>query len=289
MALHKAGSFKYEKPGLEEFMTEHPSTGQRGLWVYGYGSLVDDPGFEAEERHLAVLPGYARGFVVYDTYHRGTRDKPGLTLGIDCKEDGRVPGAAYFVCEKDAKGVYDYLYERENPGGRHYYDMERLPVELQNGQTVQTLTFRADQEGPYYVGNQINLQEKANIVARAYGQPDPEEPGKSNLDYLVKTTMRLREECRPAPELERLMVRAVKARVKMINSEDMGERMLAWRLAKMERGSSVEKYFENQLGLEVVRGAFPPDHPFPNEPDGLSAQRRPEPPPLPASCPRRTP
>ncbi len=35
------------------------------VWVFGYGSLLWDPGFEYEERRPALLYGYHRSFCVY--------------------------------------------------------------------------------------------------------------------------------------------------------------------------------------------------------------------------------
>lgn len=260
------GAHVYNKPDFENFLQIHPVTGERGLWVYGYGSLVDDPGFEADERHLAVLPGYARGMVLADPHYRGTALKPGLTMGIDVKPGGGVPGAAYFTTGEAARAVFDYVYERENPRGMHYYDTVLLNVDLANGARVRAMSFVADPDSPLYVGNSLDVQEKARIIARRFGTPDPEGPSRTNMCYLVKTTMRLREEGRPAANLEELMIEAVKVRLRMMHSENEADRLLAWRLSHMERNTAVERYFKHQLGVDAVRAAMPPDQAFPAEP-----------------------
>ena len=54
------------------------------MWVFGYGSLLWNPGFEAQERVIATLPGYHRSFCMRSIHHRGTEDEPGLVLGARC-------------------------------------------------------------------------------------------------------------------------------------------------------------------------------------------------------------
>ena len=53
------------------------------LWVFGYGSLMWNPGFAYDERAIATLPGYARSFCMRSIHHRGTEADPGLVLALD--------------------------------------------------------------------------------------------------------------------------------------------------------------------------------------------------------------
>ena len=46
------------------------------MWVFGYGSLVWNPGFEPVEKVIATLPGYARSFCMRSIHHRGTEEAP---------------------------------------------------------------------------------------------------------------------------------------------------------------------------------------------------------------------
>jgi cation transport protein ChaC len=51
-------------------------------WIFGYGSLMWNPGFPFRERRKAHLTGYRRAFCRYSFRHRGTPDRPGLVIGL---------------------------------------------------------------------------------------------------------------------------------------------------------------------------------------------------------------
>jgi glutathione-specific gamma-glutamylcyclotransferase len=54
------------------------------LWVFGYGSLMWDPGVRFEEVRRAHVPGHTRRFILKDIYGgRGTVDAPGLMVALD--------------------------------------------------------------------------------------------------------------------------------------------------------------------------------------------------------------
>jgi len=56
------------------------------MWVFGYGSLLWNPGFEPIEQMRADLPGYRRSFCMLSIHHRGTPEDPGLVLALDKAE-----------------------------------------------------------------------------------------------------------------------------------------------------------------------------------------------------------
>ena len=51
-------------------------------WVFGYGSLMWNPGFATPETQPARLHGWHRAFCIYSEHYRGTPQKPGLILGL---------------------------------------------------------------------------------------------------------------------------------------------------------------------------------------------------------------
>ncbi|KAL1467656.1 hypothetical protein MTO96_025971 [Rhipicephalus appendiculatus] len=46
-----------------------------GIWVFGYGSLVWNPGFEFERSQIGYIRGYDRRFWQGNDKHRGTPEK----------------------------------------------------------------------------------------------------------------------------------------------------------------------------------------------------------------------
>jgi len=85
------------------------------FWIFAYGSLMWNPGFAFLESHPALIRGYHRAFCVESTHYRGTKEKPGLVLGLD--RGGACRGRAYKVCRTEGKTVTDYLHEREMLSG----------------------------------------------------------------------------------------------------------------------------------------------------------------------------
>ena len=53
------------------------------LWVFGYGSLLWNPGIDVCEEVVASLPGWHRSFCMSSIHHRGTEEHPGLVLALD--------------------------------------------------------------------------------------------------------------------------------------------------------------------------------------------------------------
>jgi cation transport protein ChaC len=102
-----------------------PPSGE-DFWIFAYGSLMWNPGFAFLESHPALVRGYHRAFCVESTHYRGTRERPGLVLGLD--RGGACRGRAYKVCRTQGKTVADYLHEREMLSG--IYEPRWLKVAL---------------------------------------------------------------------------------------------------------------------------------------------------------------
>ena len=148
------------------------------LWVFGYGSLIWDPGFEAAERQLAVLPGFARSFCMRSIHHRGTPEAPGLVLALDRQPEATCAGLAFRVADHEAAAVTGYLQARELISSA--YLEERHPVRFPDGAEVTATTFVIDRAHVQYCGG-LPLAEQAAIIARARGGRGP------NVEYLLNT------------------------------------------------------------------------------------------------------
>ena len=82
------------------------------IWVFGYGSLLWNPGFDPAEAVTATLSGYHRSFCMLSIHHRGTAEKPGLVLALD-EADATCTGVAFRVAPADQVRVLAELRERE--------------------------------------------------------------------------------------------------------------------------------------------------------------------------------
>lgn len=161
------------------------------LWVFGYGSLMWNPGFDAVERRHARLYGLHRALCIHSWVHRGTRQNPGLVLGLD--RGGSCRGVALRANNGAREAVIDYLRERELVTDVY---LERWrPVWLDDGRQVDALVYIVDREHVQYAGR-MDDDHIGAIVSRAQGRSG------HNLDYVVSTVAHLREEGIHDPHLE---------------------------------------------------------------------------------------
>lgn len=155
-----------------------------GFWVFGYGSLLWQPGFEFSSRHIARLEGFARSFCMWSIHHRGTVAKPGLVLALDRVAGANCDGLAFFVEPENAIQTIKYLRERELISSA--YVEETHPVQLQGQGMVQAVCYVIDAEHEQYCGG-LPLERQANTIATAVGGRGP------NTEYLYNTAVHLRE------------------------------------------------------------------------------------------------
>ena len=179
-------------------MSEGPETLPHPLWVFGYGSLIWNPGFPVAERRLATMHGFQRSFCMSSIHHRGTDADPGLVLALDPARDATCTGVAFRVPDDKADHTVDYLRERELISSAY---IERvLPVTFEDGARVRALSYVVDTEHVQYVGG-MDLERQAQIIAHAVGGRGP------NTEYLWNTVSHLGELGIEDAELEWLNTR----------------------------------------------------------------------------------
>lgn len=83
------------------------------MWVFGYGSLLWNPGFDVAERVIGTLPDYGRSFCMRSIHHRGTVAVPGLVLALDQQPGKACEGVALQVVAGQETQTLAYLRERE--------------------------------------------------------------------------------------------------------------------------------------------------------------------------------
>ena len=152
------------------------------FWVFGYGSLMWNPGFNYEEARLCRLYGYHRSFCIYSTHYRGTKERPGLVLGL--KKGGSCQGMAFKIPANNAQETYDYLIEREQVSG--VYKEKHLNLYFDNKAHENGLAFVADAFHAQYAGK-LGLDDMVSVITNATGNA-----GK-NVDYALNTVSHLQK------------------------------------------------------------------------------------------------
>lgn len=164
-----------------------------GFWVFGYGSLMWRPGFDAAEVRKARLDGYKRAFALSSVHYRGTPELPGLVLGLDWNPASHCTGMALRIPHKDANEVRNYLADRELVS-RAYFEVRHQVTLLcpstgmgpAEGESVEAICYVLDRTHPQYAGG-MPLAEQAAIIQVAEG------PTGTNRDYLYNTVAHLRD------------------------------------------------------------------------------------------------
>ncbi|GKY89278.1 gamma-glutamylcyclotransferase [Sinisalibacter aestuarii] len=165
------------------------------LWVFGYGSLLWNPGFDHVETALAALPGYHRSFCMRSIHHRGTLAEPGLVLALDALRGAVCHGLAFRVDPAGHDETLAYLRERELISSAYLEKI--LVIDLADGRRVEAVTYVIDPDHDQYCGG-LPLAEQGRIIARAVGGRGP------NSDYLFNTADHLAELGIEDAELSRL-------------------------------------------------------------------------------------
>lgn len=163
------------------------------MWVFGYGSLIWEPGFVPADRRLARLDGWHRSFCMRSIHHRGTPEDPGLVLALDRLAGASCHGVAFAVQRGEEDAVLAYLRDRELVSSAYLETTQT--VAFAGGGTARALTYVIDPDHVQYCGG-LDREEVARIILRAHGGRGP------NADYLFNTAAHLAELGLPDPDLE---------------------------------------------------------------------------------------
>ena len=139
------------------------------------------PGFAHDEVLNAYLRGYHRSLCVYSWVHRGTRERPGLVLGLD--RGGSCRGRAFAIAAEREAEVLRYLDARELV--TEVYRRKRLEVITARGR-LPAWCYVVRREHPQYAGKLDPLR-VLELVRAGIGQSG------HCRDYLVSTVSHLEE------------------------------------------------------------------------------------------------
>ena len=152
---------------------------QDDFWVFGYGSLMWNPGFPFLESTVAKVHGYHRCFCLRSRSYRGTVEQPGLVLGLD--RGGSCHGVAFKVALEQADKVLDYLFDREMLRDSYHPRWIKTSSDLGEGKA---LSFVINREA-YDYAPKLSFKEQSQTIARAVGDRG------TNFDYLENTIQQL--------------------------------------------------------------------------------------------------
>ena len=151
------------------------------LWVFGYGSLIWNPGFDYEEKHITHLYGLHRQLCIYSHHHRGTPQKPGLVMGL--VPGGACKGMAFKVPKNSMEKAVMYLLEREMVTGVYCPAWVKFRIA---GEVKSALTFKVRRNHIQYAGP-LSFERMQECVLQGRGKSG------TCLEYVLNTHRHLEE------------------------------------------------------------------------------------------------
>jgi cation transport protein ChaC len=179
---------------LQQAFREHDP--DHDIWLFGYGSLIWNPGLPVEESAAARVNGYHRGLYMWSRHNRGTPEQPGLVLAVD--RGGSCPGVAFRLAAKGSEHHLVTLWRREMSMGE--YRPAWLPCKLADGRLVRALCFVIRRDSSAYAGRLPD-----DIVRRVFR--DAHGHYGTTLEYVEKTVAALNAGGIPDRALESLLLR----------------------------------------------------------------------------------
>ncbi len=179
---------------LAGFLAERPAEGVgQGVWVFAYGSLIWNPMIHHDARRAAHAPDWHRAFCLATSGGRGTKENPGLMLGL--RPGGGCTGVAFRIEEALVEAELDLLWRREMVA--RGYIARWVPLFAPDGSPIgHGVAFTSDTGGPGY----CDLPEEVVVrrLATARGRMG------TAAEYLFRTRDGLRELGIECPFVERI-------------------------------------------------------------------------------------
>ncbi|CAH0596204.1 unnamed protein product [Chrysodeixis includens] len=164
------------------------------FWVFGYGSLCWNPGFEYQQAITGYVKGFSRRFWQGNTTHRGTDTKPGRVATLVEDKEGVTWGKAFLI-SADNNAALPYLTTREcQLGGYRTYtvnfhprpDLEEYSSSSSN-EKKDALLYIAVPENQHWLGS-APLPDIAKQILECKGSSG------TNAEYLLRLADFMRDE-----------------------------------------------------------------------------------------------
>ena len=146
----------------------------------------------------ATLHGHARTLCLYSWTYRGTREKPGLILGLEAMKGAACVGSLLRVHAANADAALEHFDRRELINGIYQRQLVRVATDL-GEMAAYAYIARPDHE--QYCGA-LPETEAAQLIATATGSRG------TSLDYLEQCMTALHRQDIREPALERLLASA---------------------------------------------------------------------------------
>ena len=157
-------------------------TGRDEAWIFGYGSLIWNPGFSFTQRKIGYIRGWARRFYQGSTDHRGVPGAPGRVVTLVADATAVCWGVAYHVTESSFGSALSYLDQREKGGFQRHW------VKFYCGASdpfSRVCVYVAAGDNPEYLGP-APTPDIARQIRHTTG------PSGSNVEYLIRLADSLR-------------------------------------------------------------------------------------------------
>ena len=169
----------------------------RGVWLFGYGSLIWNPAFHFTDRLIGRIFGYHRRFCLWTHLGRGCPERPGLVLGLE--RGGSCRGVAFHIAPDAVEEELAIVWRREMISGAYVPRWVQVHTALGK---VAALAFVINHAHERYA-RLLPDEEVAATIATASGWLGP------CADYLINTVDHLAELGVHDRPLERLRARVL--------------------------------------------------------------------------------
>jgi cation transport protein ChaC len=160
-------------------LDQHPRGAD--VWLFGYGSLIWNPIVHHEERSVARLHGFHRSFCLWSHVNRGSRQKPGLVLGLDA--GGSCRGVAFRIAGRQALDELRLLWRREMVLGAYQPRWSNVDT---GRERLRAIAFFVNRSHPSYAGK-LPPETVIRTLVSARGQLG------TPAEYLLETVRGLNE------------------------------------------------------------------------------------------------